>query len=89
MKPAKHVTWYVEMQGVTLCVTLCGRHGNLRASIAYPHAGLWALIAHGNYSPARATEMMSVLMSIDRRQAESEVTDTLEAWRRAGLVCED
>jgi len=85
MKPAKHVVWHVEMQGVTLC----SRHRNLRASIAYPHAGLWALIAHGNYSPASAAEMMSVLMSIDRRKAEREVADTLEAWRRAGFVCDD
>ena len=77
MKPSCYVSWFVEMRGVTLC----SRDGSLRQSIPYPHAGLWALIADGNYSPAYATELMGVLMSVGRQEAKREVEDTLAVWR--------
>ena len=85
MKPSNQITWFVEMQGVTLC----SRDRNVRRSIPYPHAGLWALIANGNYNSSRATEMMSILMSVAGPEAEYEVGETLAEWRRAGLLCED
>ena len=58
-------------------------------SIPYPQAGLWALVANGNYSKARAVELMSVLMSIGRQEAERKVEDTLSAWMQAGLLSEE
>jgi len=85
MKPSIQVTWFVEMQGVTLY----SRDTKVRRSIPYPYAGLWALIADGNYNPSRATEMMSILMSVAGPEAEYEVGETLAEWRRAGLLCED
>lgn len=85
MKPSCQLSWFVETKGVTLC----NRDGSVRQSIPYPHAGLWALVANGNYSPACATELMSVLMSVAREQARREVEETLAAWRQHGFLSEE
>jgi hypothetical protein len=85
MKPSGQVAWFVE----TRAVTLCSRDGSVRHSIPYPHAGLWALIANGNYQPGYAAELMSVLMSISREEAAREVERTLAAWTRAGFLAGD
>jgi hypothetical protein len=50
---------------------------------------LWALIANGNYNPACAAELLSVLMSIGRQEAMREVEKTLAAWRQEGFLSED
>ena len=62
VKPSENVSWFVEMHGVTLS----SGDGSVRHSIPYPHAGLWALIANGNYSDGCAIDMMSNLMLVDR-----------------------
>lgn len=85
MKPSCQVSWFVETRGVTLC----SRDGSVRHSIPYPHAGLWALIANGHYSTAYASELMSVLMSVGRQEAEREVEETLAAWMQAGFLSEE
>lgn len=85
MKPSCQVSWFVETRGVTLC----SRDGSVRHSIPYPHAGLWALIANGNYSAAYASELMGVLMSVGRQEAEREVEETLAAWMQAGFLSEE
>ena len=82
MRPSCWVSWFVEMQGVTLY----SRDESVRLSIPYPHAGLWELIANGNYRKDRAIELMSILMSAGRQEAEREVEETLSAWMRGGLV---
>jgi hypothetical protein len=82
MKPSSRITWFVETRGVTLS----GAALSLHVSIPYPYAGLWALIANGNYSPGLAAELMSVLLSVDRDQAASEVALTLAAWQQAGYL---
>jgi hypothetical protein len=84
MKPSSQMSWFVETRGVTLC----SLDGSVRCSIGYPHAGLWALIANGNYSLASAIELMSVLMSVKRPEAERAVEDTLNAWKREGFISE-
>ena len=68
---------------------MCSRDGSVRHSIPYPHAGLWALIANGNYNKTCAAELMSVLMSVGRHEAEREVEETLAAWMQAGLLSEE
>jgi hypothetical protein len=85
VRPSCDVSWFVEMRGVTLYSS----DGSVRCSIPYPHAGLWALIANGNYSKTCAAEMMSVLMSIGRHEAEREVEEALAAWMQAGLLSEE
>jgi len=85
MKPSRKVSWFVETRGVTLW----SRDGSVCLSIPYPHAGLWALIANGNYNPACAAELLSVLMSIGRQEAMREVEKTLAAWRQEGFLSED
>lgn len=82
MKPACQVVWFVETQGVTLY----SRDGTVRCSIPYPHAGLWSLIANGDYSEESAAELISVLMSVGRHEAEREVRETLAAWMQARLL---
>ena len=82
MRPSDQVSWFVEARGVTLS----SRDGRVRQSIPYPHAGLWALIANGNYSKACAVELMSVLMSVGRHKAECEVEKTFAAWMQAGFL---
>jgi hypothetical protein len=85
VKPSRQVSWFVETRGVTLC----SRDGSVCHSIPYPHAGLWALLANGNYSPACATELMSILMSLGKQEARREVEKTLEAWRQLGFLSEE
>lgn len=85
MKPSGQVSWFVETKGVTLC----GKNGGVRHSIPYPHAGLWALIANGNYTPDGAIELMSVLMAVGEREAEREVEETLAIWIQQGILSED
>lgn len=85
MRPSCQVSWFVETRGVTLC----NREGSVRHSIPYPHAGLWALIANGNYSETCAAELMSVLMSVGRREAEREIEETLAAWMQAGFLSKE
>ena len=85
MKASSQVSWFVETRGVTLC----SHDGSVRHSISYPHAGLWALIANGNYSKICAAELMSVLMSVGRQDAECEVEVTLAAWKQAGFLSEE
>ena len=82
MKPSSHLTWFVETRGVTLS----SHDRRLDVSIPYPYAGLWALIANGNYSPGLAAELMSVLLSVDKEQAAGEVALTLAAWQQAGYL---
>ena len=57
-------------------------------SIPYPHAGLWALIANGSYTKVLATELMSILMTISKEEAEREIEDTLETWIKNELIHE-
>lgn len=83
MRPSSGLSWFVETRGVTLW----SRSGT-RLSIPYPHAGLWALVANGNYNKVFAAELMSVLMSAGKQEAEREVETTLAAWKEAGLVIE-
>ena len=49
MKSLCGLLWFVETRGVTLC----NRNESVRLSIPYPHAGLWALIANGNYGSVK------------------------------------
>jgi hypothetical protein len=85
VKPSGIVSWFVETRGVTLY----GRNGNVRQSIPYPHAGIWALITGGNFSKTFAAELMSVLMSVGKHEAEIEVEETLADWKQAGLISEE
>jgi hypothetical protein len=82
MKPSDRLSWFVEVGGVTLW----DRHGGKHLSIPYPHAGLWALIANGNYSKAYAVELMRLLMPASRKAAQHEVEATLSAWTGLGLI---
>ena len=79
------MSWFVETRGVTLC----SRDGSVRHSIPYPHAGMWALIADGNFSKASAAELMSLLMSVGRQEAEIEVEETLAVWMQMGFLSEE
>lgn len=85
MRPSCRVSWFVETRGVTLC----SRDGSVRHSIPYPHAGMWALIADGNFSKASAAELMSLLMSVGRQEAEIEVEETLAVWMQMGFLSEE
>ncbi len=85
MKPSEQLTWFVETRGVTLN----SRDGQICHSIPYPHAGLWALVANGNYSLSHATELMIILMSVSRQAAMQEVEKTLAAWKQKGLLSEE
>jgi hypothetical protein len=84
MKPSSRLSWFVETRGVTLS----SRDGNVHLSIPYPHAGLWALIANGNYRKDRAVELMSILMSVGKQEAEREIEETISTWIRAGILAE-
>jgi hypothetical protein len=68
---------------------LCSRDGRVRHSIPYPHAGLWALIAAGKFNRDSATELMSILMSVDRQEAEHEIEATLSVWSQLGFIAGD
>lgn len=83
MNPVPHLSWFVETRGVTLV----HRDRGVELSIPYPYAGLWALIANGNFELTFATEMMGILLSVARREAAREVRETLEVWRKASLIC--
>ena len=85
MKPSDHVSWFVETRGVSLC----SRDGDVQQSIPYPHAGLWALLANGNYTQDGAIELMSVLMAVGALEAEREVEETLVIWIQQGILSED
>jgi hypothetical protein len=82
MKPSSRIVWFIETRGVTLC----SHDKRLNLSIPYPYAGLWALIANGNYRKDYAVELMSHLLLADRNRAEREVEETLDDWIRAGLL---
>ncbi len=85
MKPATGLSWLVEDSGVTLL----RRDRGIHLSIPYPWAGLWALIANGNYTMETACDLMAVLQSISKAEAEDRIRNTLEAWVRQGLLKED
>jgi len=70
-------------------VSLVSRKQELFVSIPYPHAGLWAIIADGTYSPERARRLVALLMGSDEDEADREVTQALESWREAGLMVEE
>ena len=82
MRPSTDISWVVETRGVTLI----SRQQGVYVSIPYPHAGLWAILADGTYSPERARELMGILMATGEREAEGEVALTLAAWQKAGLL---
>jgi len=84
VRPSPGVSWIVETTGVTLLY----RDG-VRLSIPYPSAALWALVANGNYEKGFATELVSILRTTGRREAEEDVEQTLAGWIRAGLVTAD
>jgi hypothetical protein len=50
---------------------------------------MWALIADGNFSKASAAELMSLLMSVGRQEAEIEVEETLAVWMQMGFLSEE
>lgn len=80
--PADNVSWIVETRGTTLVK----RRGGAIASIPYPHAGLWALLAAGRYTPERARDMMSVLLRTTPEEAGKEIVRALAVWREAGFL---
>lgn len=82
VKPSPNICWLVLKRGITLVSPETGP----LASIPYPYAGLWALIAEGNVSQERARDLMAVLMSIDEQEAQGQVINTLTAWQKAGFV---
>ena len=82
MKPAAGLSWVVEDFGVTL---FCREKG-LHLSIPYPMAGLWALVANGNYDRKTAGDLVALLRSTDRPAAEDAVRAALAFWRETGLV---
>ena len=82
LRPAPDLAWVVETRGLTLV----RRRGGAFASIPYPHAGLWAILADGSYTPERARNLLALLLSIDEKAAERELVQTLAAWQEAGLI---
>lgn len=82
MKPSPDISWVVEKRGVTLM----NRRARVSFSIPYPAAGLWALLANGNYSLTGARDLMAILMSVSAPEAEQEVLRILAGWRDAGLL---
>ena len=82
MKPAAGLFWVVEDFGVTL---YCREKG-LHLSIPYPMAGLWALVANGNYDRETACDLIALLRAIDQPEAEDAVSKTLAGWRETGLL---
>lgn len=80
--PAPDIAWVVATRGVTLV----SRSRGAFASIPYPHAGLWALLADGACVPERAHALMALLMAVEERVAAREVEQTLAAWRDAGWL---
>jgi hypothetical protein len=85
MKPAPCISWFVERQGVTVY----GRNGEISLSIPYPYAGLWALVANGNYTPSAAANLMSVLLDASPDEARRSVAETLASWTELGLISGD
>jgi hypothetical protein len=85
VRPSNRILWFVETRGVTIG----SRDKSLSFSIPYPYAGLWALIANGNYHKECAVELMSHLMSTDRNKAEREVEETLVDWMQTGLLSKE
>ncbi len=81
-RPAADLSWIVETRGATL---IQRRHGAV-ASIPYPYAGLWALLADGRYTRDRARDMMSVLLQTPPQEAEKEIRRALATWRKAGFL---
>jgi hypothetical protein len=82
LKPAPGISWIVEVRGVTLV----SRQRGAFASIPYPYAGLWAMVADGTYTPERARKLMALLMAVDEEESEREIVRTSAAWRGHGLV---
>jgi len=82
LKPAPDMLWVVELRGTTVVV----RSRGVYLSIPYPHAGLWAILADGTYSPERARALMACLMSASEEEAGREVERTLAAWLEAGFL---
>lgn len=82
MKPSSHISWFIETKGATLC----SQDNRICLSIPYPYAALWALFANGNYDKKYAVELVSVLMSVDKHEAEREVVETISAWIKEGIL---
>lgn len=84
LKIAPGIQWVVERQGITLFSADAARC----VSLPYPGAGLWALLANGNYTPAAARELFEVLLDADAAQASAAVAGLLAAWTSMGLLAE-
>ena len=82
MKPSGQISWFIETKGATLC----SQDKSICLSIPYPYAGLWALFTNGNYTKKYAVELMSVLLSMDKHEAELEVRETISDWIKAGIL---
>ena len=82
MKPAAGLSWVVEDFGVTL---FCREKG-LHFSIPYPMAGLWSLVANGNYDRETARDLIALLRSVDPTESDDAVRAALTSWRGMGLL---
>jgi hypothetical protein len=82
VRPAQGIAWVVEQYGVTI---YCRDRGPL-VSIAYPYAGLWALIADGTYASTRARDVLALLAGMDEGTAARQAARALSAWRTLGLL---
>lgn len=82
MRPATGVSWVVENYGVTVT----RRGGTLFMSIPYPDAALWALVAHGNYTPGRASRLLATIIRTDEETAHCTVEQALRHWLDEGLI---
>jgi hypothetical protein len=85
MKPSNRIVWHVETRGVTIG----SRDRSISISIPYPYAGLWSLIANGNYRKDSAVALMSHLMQAERNRAAIEVEKTLMDWMQTGLLSKE
>jgi hypothetical protein len=82
VRPAHGIGWVVERNGVTVF----DRDRGALVSIAYPYAGLWAMIAGGAYTAGRACELMMLLTGMDEGTAERQAAASLFSWRELGLI---
>ena len=85
MRPSPGIRWVVETRGVTIA----GADGLLRLSIPYPFAAVWALLAHGNYSPELAADLLASLAPMSPGEARRAVGDALRDGQEAGLLAAD
>lgn len=82
VRPAPGIAWVVEQNGVTVV----DRDRGALVSIAYPYAGLWAMIVGGTYTAGRACDLVMLLTGMDEGAVERQIVGALSSWRGLGLL---